>query len=206
MTAPSRQGNAARVAGLALAGGLSRRFGSEKALAILEGAPLMSHVARSLESACGIVAVSTRPGSGAEVLAAALGLESLADDPAHPNGPLAGVAAGLAWASGRGCDRLVTLPCDTPRVGRSEIAALLDGIGAAPAAFAVTNDGPHPLCAVWRTTLAPPLAAVLADGRHPSVRAFLADSGAAEIRFTDGEAFRNANDPDALRALRRAPQ
>lgn len=188
---------------MALAGGRSVRFGSEKALAPLAGRPLLAHVVETLASVCPALAVSARPGGGAAALAASLGLESLPDDPAHPSGPLAGLAAGLAWARRGGFDRLVTLPCDTPLVGKDAILRLLAALGEAPAAYAVTDDGPQPLCAVWRVSLEAELARRLAAGDHPAARAFLAELGAAAVDFGASTSFRNANDPQALLDLAR---
>jgi len=201
MTQRSRQGNTAGAAGLVLAGGRSSRFGSEKAVALLAGTPLLTRLVSELSGACEAVAVSARPGSGAAALARSMGIETLADDAAHAKGPLAGLVAGLGWARGRGFDRLVTLPCDTPLVGYREIVALLMGMGDAPAAYAATRDGPQPLCAVWRTELERGLSLRLAAGEHPSVRQLLAEIAAVEVMFEDPSPFRNANTPDALLAL-----
>jgi molybdopterin-guanine dinucleotide biosynthesis protein A len=204
MTQGSRQGNGGRVGGLVLAGGRSSRFGSEKAIALLDGTPLLSRLARELSRVCEAVAVSAAPGSGAAALAHAMGLEAPADDPADAKGPLAGVAAGLAWAGERGFDRLVTVPCDTPLIGLPEISALLASLGDAAAAYAVTDDGPQPLCAVWRTDLESRLRARLRRGEHPSVRQFVAEIAGVALRFDDPEPFRNANTPAALLALSRS--
>ena len=77
-------------------------------------------------------------------------------------------------------------------------------MGNAPAAFAVTDTGEHPLCAVWRVEMAEYIAAEFVDGRHPPVRALLAERGARRVHFKDARAFANANTPDALEALERA--
>jgi len=201
MTGRSRQGNIAGVGGLVLAGGRSSRFGSEKAVALLAGTPLLARLVSELGEACDAVAVSAAPGSGAAALARSMGFEALADDPVHPKGPLAGLVAGLAWARGCGFDLLVTLPCDTPLVGHREIFALLMGLGDAPASYAATNDGPQPLCTVWRTDLEGALSLRLAAGEHPSVRQFLAEIAAVKVMFPDPAPFRNANTPEALMAL-----
>lgn len=182
-----------RVGGLVLAGGRSSRFGSDKAMARLGGRPLLAWSLAALDCVCEAVAVSARPGGAVAELARSLGRDALADDPAHPRGPLAGLAAGLAWAKARGFERLVTLPCDTPLVGAREIAALISTMGRAGAAYAVTAEGPQPLCAVWRVDLGEALAARLADGDHPPVRAFLAEIGALTAPFDDPVTFYNTN-------------
>ena len=190
--------NALRIAGLVLAGGQSRRFGSEKAVARLEGRPLLAWSLAALAPVCDAVAVCARLSSGADALALALGRQVLTDDPSHPAGPLAGVAAGLAWAAEAGFELLVTLPCDTPLIGIGEIEALIGALGDAPAAYAVTADGPHGLCAVWRTNLDAALSARLSAGDHPPVRFLLDELGAVAAHFDDARPFRNINTPADL--------
>jgi molybdopterin-guanine dinucleotide biosynthesis protein A len=182
-----------RVAGLVLAGGLSRRFGREKAAAVWRGRPLLAWSLEALEGGCETVAVSAAAGSAAETLARSEGRTVLHDDPLHPSGPLAGVAAGLAWAAALGFDALATLPCDTPLVGPLEVRALIAALGEAQAAHAVTEDGVQSLCAVWRCSLEANLAATLAAGDHPAVQRLLDRTGSRPVRFPDPTRFRNAN-------------
>ena len=203
MTQGSRQGNNRGVAGLALAGGRSSRFGSEKAIAMLAGETLLGRVVATLRETCEIIAVSTTVGGGAYALARAVGLPVVTDDPLYDSGPLAGLAAGLAWAQAQGFTHLVSLPCDTPLAGAREILALTAALGDAPAAYAATADGPQPLCAAWRTDLAGVLGVRLTFGRHPAVRSFLREIGAIEVAFADPRPFRNANSPAALADMAR---
>jgi len=205
MTPPKKPMNPTRVAGLVLAGGLSRRFGREKAVAEWRGRPLLAWNVEALEAACEAVAVSATPGSGADILARAAGHVVLHDDPAHPRGPLAGLASGLAWAASAGFAALATLPCDTPLVGAAEVRALIEAMGEARAAHAVTEDGPQGLCAVWRCALAPGLAARLAGGDHPPVRRLLAEISSRPVAFADAALFRNVNTETDLASLRPRP-
>ncbi len=197
-----RQGkDGARLAGLVLAGGRSSRFGGEKAVARLTGKPLLAWSLAALAGCRGPVAVSAPPGSEAAALARSRGLAVLADDLAHAQGPLTGVAAGLAWAAAAGFEALVTLPCDTPLVGPAEIEALIAALDDAPAAYAVSPEGSQGLCAVWRTRLAGDLAAALAGGAHPPVRDFLAEIGARPVAFENARPFWNINRPEDLARL-----
>jgi len=182
------------IAGLVLAGGRSTRFGSEKAIAPLDGRTLMEWALEALRPHCGPLAVSARPGSGAAALTARLGLPVIEDALHAPDGPLAGIAAGLRWASSLGAEHLATLPCDMPRAPTNLIPRLAAARGEAFAAFAVAPDGPHPLCALWSIDLLASLEASLAHG-HPAVRAFLRDVGGVAAEFDDAAAFANLNRP-----------
>lgn len=185
------------IAGLVLAGGRSRRFGAEKAVVRLGERSLLEWSLGVLREGCDGLAVSAKVDSGASEITRRLGLPVLTDDPAHPDGPLAGVAAGLRWASSLGATHLATLPCDTPHAPLDLVARLHAGGGEAFAAFAETADGPHPLCALWSIDLLASLESELSRG-HPPVRAFLGDVGGMAVRFTDAAAFANVNRPADL--------
>ncbi len=184
-----------KIGGLVLAGGLSSRFGSEKAVAGHKGRTMMAWPVDLLRLSCAEVAVSVKPGDAAEALAAEWGLERLFDAPGDPLGPLSGVKAGLAWAEGRGFDLVAVAPCDTPELPSDLIAQLAEALDDAGAAYAVTEQGPQPLCSLWRVSALPVLADLLQDG-HPPVRVALARLNAAAVLFEDAAAFRNFNTPE----------
>jgi molybdenum cofactor guanylyltransferase len=184
--------------GLVLAGGRSTRFGSDKAAALLEGRPLLRWALAHLDQHCRTVAVSTRPGGTAEALAAAEGRTILYDAPGRASGPLTGVAAGLGWARSEGGSLLAVEPVDAPRLPADLHRTLARALSGAPAAYAVTDAGPHPLCAVWRVEALADLETVLAHGGHPSVWRFLDGLGAVRVRFAEAGAFLNANRPGEL--------
>jgi molybdopterin-guanine dinucleotide biosynthesis protein A len=186
------------IVGLILAGGRSERFGAEKALARLDGRPLIAIAEERLAADCFPVAVSAREGSGAEDWAKAAGLPVLHDAPDDANGPLAGVKAGLVWARAMGATHMATLPCDTPHVPADITRRLLAGMGAAFLAVAETEDGLHPLCGLWRVEALAPLILAMDGGAHPPVRAFADQIGGRRVRFPDPAAFANINRPQDL--------
>lgn len=185
------------IAGLVLAGGKSLRFGSEKAGALFEGRPLLDWSLDLLTDPCEALAVSAAADSEAARLAHRKGVPVLVDGPGDPDGPLSGVKAGLVWASSLGAAWLAVVPCDTPRLPDDLVTRLRDGMGAAPAAFAETSGGQHPLCSIWSVALLRPLSDALAE-RHPPARRFLADVGAAMVWFEPADAFANMNRPGDL--------
>lgn len=184
--------------GLILAGGRSQRFGAEKALARLDGLTLLERAWRRLSPDCQGVAVSAAPGSQTAALALELGLPVLTDPPGAPAGPLAGLLAGLEWGAATGGRFLVTLPCDAPLTPDDMVPRLLAAIGSGDAATARSARGLEPLCAVWRTTFAPRLAAILGEGRHPAVRDLLMAAGAVQVEVDAPDAFLNINTPQDL--------
>jgi molybdopterin-guanine dinucleotide biosynthesis protein A len=180
--------------GLVLAGGRSRRFGADKALAEFNGRSLFESSLSVLSGTCDRLAVSTPTGGRLAAIAAARGLARLDDPPGAPQGPLAGVLTGLTWALAGGADLLATAPCDTPFLPADLFERLAGALAAADgAAVARAPDGLHPLCGVWRTTLAGPLAEALADGAHPPVRQMLRRLGGHSVDFDDAACFFNVN-------------
>jgi molybdopterin-guanine dinucleotide biosynthesis protein A len=186
--------------GVLLAGGRSRRFGAEKAMAELAGRPLITAAAEAL-APCEAVAVSTGAGSGAAAWARGRGLTVLEDRAGLPRHPLAGVLAGLDWAAARGFDLLATAPCDTPRLPGDLIDRLLGALSPdAGAVYAISPGGPHPLCALWRVSGRGEIAAALAAGEPPVLRV-LTGLKATTACFEDDRAFANVNRPEDLTGL-----
>ena len=138
-----------------------------------------------------------RPGSETEGLARLLGLEVLHDAPGDPDGPLAGVKAGLAWAQVRGAASLAVSPCDAPLLPGDVFARLIQAAGSG-AAMAVTSEGRQPLCAVWPVGALPFLTQALEGGAHPATWRTLETLGAAQVRFDPPEAFANINTREDL--------
>jgi len=105
--------------GLLLAGGQSRRFGTDKRVAPFRGLPLVVHGARTLRMAVTRGTVFVATGAARTSLPGTQGMVVVRDEPPH-RGPLGGLAAALALtASG-----LIVLACDTPLVRHSTLSRL----------------------------------------------------------------------------------
>jgi molybdopterin-guanine dinucleotide biosynthesis protein A len=192
--------SAASVVGLVLAGGRSVRFGGEKAVALLEGKPLLAWAAERLHSVCGTVAINVRPGTEAETLARALGYATLYDEAGDALGPLAGVKVGLIWAKEQGARTLAVSPCDAPSLPNDLYVRLLEK-AADGAAMAETSDGRQPLCSLWPVSSLPAVSASLAGGAHPPTWQMLEQLAARKVSFDEPAAFANVNTRDELAAL-----
>ena len=192
--------SASEVVGLVLAGGRSVRFGGEKAVALLDGRPLLLWAVNRLRTVCAHVAVNVRPGTDADAVALAEGLPAIHDAPGDPLGPLAGVKVGLVWAEEQGARILAVSPCDAPLLPDDLYVRLLDQ---APdgAAMAETSDGRQPLCALWPVTALPIVSEALAGGAHPPTWQLLERIGARKVAFEPPEAFSNINTREELAAL-----
>jgi molybdopterin-guanine dinucleotide biosynthesis protein A len=137
------------VSALVLAGGYSTRFpDGDKALATLDGEPLVARVVDRLADTVDEVVVNCRADQRAAI-ADALGDRAyrVAIDPVPDRGPVAGIRTGCRVASGRWT--FVTA-CDMPFVDGDLAATLLD---AAAGDGAIAHVGGHrqPLAAVYRT-------------------------------------------------------
>lgn len=188
------------VVGLVLAGGRSVRFGGEKAVALLDGRPLLEWAAERLRSVCVQVAINVRAGSEAETAAQAHGLPTLYDEAGDALGPLAGVKVGLSWAAAQGARLLAVSPCDAPLLPGDLYVRLLEHAGGA-AAMAETRDGRQPLCAVWPVTSLPEVREALRGGAHPPTWQMLERIGARKVFFDDTQAFANVNTREDLAAV-----
>jgi molybdenum cofactor guanylyltransferase len=186
-----------RIAGLALAGGASRRLGGgDKPLLRIGGCSMLERVLAVLAAEAGAVAISANGDPGRF---AALGQPVLPDGDFAGSGPLAGVLAGLDWAAGLGAEVLLTVPGDTPFVPHGLAAAL------APApACAESNGVRHYLVALWPVAVRSALRSVLSDGGRLGVGQFVSDIDMRPVVFPalPRDPFLNVNTPEELAAAR----
>jgi molybdenum cofactor guanylyltransferase len=188
------------IVGVVIAGGRSLRFGGEKAVAPFAGKPLLMWAVERLSQACSSVAVNTRPGTGAELLAQSQGLPVLHDVPGDPDGPLAGVRAGLTWAQSLGVQSLAVSPCDAPLLPQ-DLYVRLAAIAGSGAALAETSEGRQPLCAVWPVAALPVVIAAVREGAHPPTWRVLEELGAHRLPVDPPGLFANLNTREDLARL-----
>lgn len=152
------------ILGAVLAGGGSRRFGSDKALAQYKGKPLIDHAIARLGEITDTVVVcgGERPGYA-----------TIPDAPASGLGPLGGLCGAIEHARANGFSAVLTMPCDTPdlpveylrTLASSDRAAHLKGL---------------PVAGYWPVALHDALLDQLA-GEDRSMRAWVARCGAKAI-------------------------
>jgi len=166
-----------RLLGVVLAGGESRRFGSDKACALLGGVALADHACATLAPFVAEVALS--------------GAGGIADCPAPGLGPLGGICGALRYAEGHGFDAVLTIGCDTPFVPGEVLA----GLAASPGAAFVADT---PIIGRWPTGLGDALETRLREEPDRSMRAWCAAVGAVAVAAPE---IANINRPGDLAAL-----
>ncbi|MBC7160172.1 MAG: molybdenum cofactor guanylyltransferase [Porphyrobacter sp.] len=154
-----------RVLGAVLAGGRSRRFGSDKALARYAGRPLLDHALRALAGQVDAVIVCGR---------AVDGLCCIDDRPRPGLGPLGGLNAALAHGGAWGFDAVCSIGCDTPLLPGDLVRRLM-----AQGCPAVVTD--LPVIGLWPMTLAARLDRFLEESDDRSVRGWARICGAAAL-------------------------
>jgi molybdopterin-guanine dinucleotide biosynthesis protein A len=172
------------VLGAILAGGRSSRFGSDKALAEIDGRPMLAHVAEALSGQCEAVAVAGRSWPG---------LIATGDRPGPGLGPLGGLAGALTYGRDHGFDAVLSSSCDLPALP----ADLLDLLGAPDAVLQR-----QPTIGLWSTAHADRLVEYLESGQSRSIRAWADAIAASTVAWGDGLA--NINTPEDLVAFSRS--
>ena len=138
-----------QVLGYVLAGGGSTRFERDKALAEINGTPMVSRMRELLANVTGGVNVVAAPGKYTN-----LGVSDLKDRwPGE--GPLGGIITALiATAESGGAEWSLIVGCDMPFLTREWLSYLVERALASPAEVVVPRsaNGLEPLCACWRSS------------------------------------------------------
>lgn len=145
--------------GAVLAGGRSSRFGSDKALALFEGRPLLAHVTDTLVPFVDRVVT--------------VGRDDVPDLPSHGLGPLGGIAGALIHAQREGFESVLTIGCDMPRLPEGLVADLLKHMP--------TWCPDAPVLGHWPSSLAGSLLVYLDANEDRSVRRWARYVGAVSV-------------------------
>jgi molybdopterin-guanine dinucleotide biosynthesis protein A len=199
---PSDAGSAAAgpwPAGVILAGGKSSRFGSNKALALYQGRPLIAHAATVMaEIFTEKLLVTNTPEAYAF-----LGWPMTGDLVANA-GPLAGIQAALNKIQ---AERAFIVACDMPRLDAAVITRICRCPGDWDVVMPELPGGGEPLHAVYHRRILPAIDAALARGEGKISRLLAAlrvrTMSAAELGLADDRPvpFANINFTRDLRDL-----
>lgn len=180
------------VTGLILAGGRSRRFGRDKALAEVGGVALVARVHAALAPHASEVLIATGRAARAYPVPARVVL-----DAAPEAGPLGGLVAGLARAR---TPWLLVAACDLAGLTAGTLTPLLAAASddRADAVVAVDPDGRRqPVCALYHVARVAPVAAAHLSAGRLALHALLDTLAVAEVPL-DPAALRNVNTPGDL--------
>lgn len=168
--------------GAIIAGGQSRRFGSDKAAVLIDCKALIDHVADGLRPQVDALVVVGREWPG---------LLSVLDRPSPQMGPLGGLCGALHYAQEKGFDVVLTTGCDTlpvadyTKLGESNVPTVVLG---------------QRLSGFWSASLAGRLQAHLTADTNWSVRHWMVICGAVEVDL--GVGFHNLNRAADLNGFR----
>jgi molybdopterin-guanine dinucleotide biosynthesis protein A len=199
-----------RTAGVVLAGGRSRRMGTDKAALRWGTTTLLAHVcARVAEAVDGPVIVVGAPGQEPPALPAGV---RYAADATEGGGPLVGILAGLVAATDE-ADAVYVSAVDMPHLRPAFVRRVLQGLDETTDVVLPEAHGfRHPLAAAYRTALAGPLGEIVTAGGFKPAELYavvrtrvvgpewlLADP-VLQAQDPDLDSLLNVNDPAAYAA------
>lgn len=194
-------------AGIVLAGGQSRRMGTDKARLEFAGVASVVRVVGALRHLGPVIVVAADhqvlPPLDATVVA----------DEVPDAGPLHALAVGLRAAADLGADAAMVCATDLPLLHPAVATALLARLGEHDVVLPVIAGHEQPLAAVYRTSLSPVARALVGSGEH-RLRVVLAHADVLRldeagvladdaVRAADPDlrSFRSANTPREWAAL-----
>ncbi|QCN96154.1 molybdenum cofactor guanylyltransferase MobA [Azospirillum argentinense] len=190
------------IAGVLLAGGLSRRMGGgDKSLRTLGGRSILERIVATVRPQVGPLVLNA---NGDPARFAAFGLPVAADVVEGFAGPLAGVLTGMEWARVHApdCRWLASFATDAPFIPNDLVARLAAAVEreGADLACARSDGQEHPVFGLWRVDLADDLRRAMVEEDMRKVDAWTARYRLAVADFaTDPvDPFFNTNRPDDL--------
>ena len=190
------------IAGVILAGGLSRRMGGgDKCLRDLGGRPILAHIVERVRPQVSDLVLNA---NGDPSRFSAFKLPVAADTVLGFAGPLAGILAGLDWAAANAphCRRMVSFAADAPFLPGDLVARLVAAAdsGKADLACAASAGQVHPVFGLWRVDLREALRDALMREQIHKVDRWTARYKLVQVEFPVGpvDPFFNANTVEDL--------
>lgn len=194
------------VAGLILAGGLSRRMGDgDKTLIEVEGKTLLARIIERLHPQVGPLMLNA---NGDVSRFGPLDVPVLPDVIDGFGGPLVGVLTGLEWAArfAPQCRYMISVPSDAPLLPNDLVARLMAERAEHNAELAVAFSAGrvHPVFGLWPIACAKALRSALVDENLRKVDAFMGRYEVARAEWSDDpvDPFFNVNVPEDVARLR----
>ena len=188
-----------------LAGGLSRRMGTNKSLVRLGGMTLLDHIIERLSPQASAIALN-----GDMEWREPSGLRRVPDTFSDKLGPLAGILAAMRDTAAHhpAATHVLTVPTDAPLLPSdlmTRLVAAIDGKGSI--AVASSDGNLHPVVGLWPVALADDLETWIVTDEKRRVRHFLQRHRTIEVIFPTIETpagrfdpFLNINTPEELAA------
>ena len=177
--------------GIVLAGGQSKRMGTDKGLVYLNNKPLVLHAVDALSSFCGRIIICSN-----NEAYLAFGY-SLVKDIYSKSGPMAGIHAGLKASF---TDDNFILSCDMPFADMSIFSSIIEQHKKCKAVVSVCQSQIIPVCAYYNKSILPDLEMYL-NASKLKMMSFLDEIGFLKVHFdseTDIRKLRNINTKDDL--------
>ncbi len=172
-----------------LVGGSSSRFGSDKALFIVDGVPVIRRIHDALQPVCDRVFLAGCEDAGT------YGLDVDAYPDRYPGrGPLAGL---LTAAENARTEAFIVMPCDMPYL-TSDVVRLIAETAQSKSDVSVVGspDGARQLlCGCFRKSLLGIIEVRLRDEKDLSIRGFLHDLEVNVVAIEDARVLVNLNHP-----------
>jgi molybdopterin-guanine dinucleotide biosynthesis protein A len=170
---PRRSAALAETAGVVLAGGRAKRFGRDKLAEPYRGAPLLDHAVLRLAQVCAEVVVVLPPGTAEPRWPGGVPVR-VARDPVEGEGPLVGLAAGLALVD---AGLALAIGGDMPDAQVRVLLEMLRRAGPPDVEAVVLQDGdrPRPLPLLVRVAPAAAAADLLLGSGRRRLRDLLAE-------------------------------
>jgi len=190
------------VAGILLAGGLSRRMGGgDKCLRVLGGKTILARIVETIAPQVDVMALNA---NGDPERFSAFGLPVVADTVAGNAGPLAGVLTGMEWAGEHYPEVpwILTVPTDAPFLPNDLVCRMLQAVSeeGQDMACAKSDGRHHPVCGVWPVRLREALRAAITVEDIRKVDDWTDRYGLSVVEFSalPYDPFFNTNRPEDL--------